>query len=109
VGLDVAKELTWTARLVNGEEAVRLGLATKLAEDPRKEALSLAKTIASYNPEAVRAAKELLSSSLMRTPEKQFLAEESAIASLRGTKNQLESIAAYLEKRSPTYDDPRDG
>jgi enoyl-CoA hydratase/carnithine racemase len=105
VGLDVAKEMTWTGRVVSGEEAVRLGLATRLAEDPRAEALMLAQSIASQNPEAVRAAKRLLSESLTRTPEVQFLDEESTIALLRGTKNQLESVTAYVEKRSPTYDD----
>ena len=35
VPLDVAKELTWTGRMVSGEEAVALGLATRLADDPR--------------------------------------------------------------------------
>ena len=42
VGLDVAKDLTFTGRMVSGEEAVRLGLATRLAEDPRAAALELA-------------------------------------------------------------------
>jgi enoyl-CoA hydratase/carnithine racemase len=106
VGLDVAKEMTWTGRVVGGEEAVRLGLATRLADDPRAEALTLAHTIASQSPDAVRASKRLLNSSLTATPEEQFLDEESTIASLRGTKNQHEAIAAYLEKRSPAFDDP---
>jgi enoyl-CoA hydratase/carnithine racemase len=106
VGLDVAKEMTWTGRVVSGEEAVRLGLATRLAEDPREEALTLAQTIASQSPDAVRASKRLLNSSLAATPEEQFLEEESTIASLRGTKNQREAVAAYLEKRSPTFNDP---
>jgi len=105
VGLDVAKEMIWTGRMVDGEEAVRIGLATRLAEDPRKEALALAQTIASQNPEAIRAAKRLLGASLLRTPEEQFLDEESTIASLRGTVNQLESIGSYIEKRSPIYHD----
>lgn len=105
VGLDVAKEMIWTGRVVDGEEATRIGLATSLAEDPREEALALAQTIASQNPEAIRASKRLLSASLLRTPEEQFLDEESTIASLRGTVNQLESIGAYLEKRSPIYHD----
>jgi enoyl-CoA hydratase/carnithine racemase len=106
VGVDVAKEMTWTGRAVSGEEAVRLGLATMLADDPRIEALALAQSIASQNPDAVRAAKRLLNASMSRTPEEQFLDEESTIASLVGTNNQLESVAAYLGKRTPNYTDP---
>ena len=34
VGLDVAKELTFTGRMVSGEEAVALGLATRVSERP---------------------------------------------------------------------------
>jgi enoyl-CoA hydratase/carnithine racemase len=108
VGLDVAKEMTWTGRVVNGEEAVRVGLATRLVDDPREEALNLAKLIASQNPDAVRAAKRLLGASLSRSPAEQFLDEESTIASLRGTRNQLESVASYLEGRSPIFIDPTD-
>jgi enoyl-CoA hydratase/carnithine racemase len=108
VGLDVAKEMTWTGQVVGGEEAVRLGLATRLADDPREGALALAHTIAAQSPDAVRAAKRLLNISLSSTPEEQFLGEESAITSLRGTKNQREAVAAYLEKRSPEFNDPSD-
>ncbi len=60
VGLDVAKELTLTARKVTGEEAVRIGLATRVCEDPLQEALSMAARIAERNPDAVRAAKGML-------------------------------------------------
>ena len=42
VGLDVAKELTFSGRMVSGEEAVALGLATRVADDPRAAALELA-------------------------------------------------------------------
>ena len=60
VGLDVAKELAFTGRMVSGEEAVELGLATHLADDPRAAALDLAREIASKNPHAVRGVKQLV-------------------------------------------------
>ena len=44
---DVAMELTMTGRVFEAEEALKLGLVTKLAEDPLAEALSLASQIGS--------------------------------------------------------------
>lgn len=59
VGIDVAKELTYTARVISGEEAQRLGLVTRLADDPLAAALELAREIAANSPDAVRRAKRL--------------------------------------------------
>jgi enoyl-CoA hydratase/carnithine racemase len=59
VGIDVAKELTYTARVISGEEADQLGLVTRLAEDPLAAALELAREIAARSPDAVRHAKRL--------------------------------------------------
>src|ERR1700758_1652997 len=60
VGRDVAKELTYTARVVSGEEAVRIGLATRTDPDPLAAALALAREIAGRSPHAIRAAKRLV-------------------------------------------------
>ena len=60
VGLDVAKELAFTGRMVSGEEAVALGLATGVSERPRDDALALAHEIAGKNPGAIRGIKALL-------------------------------------------------
>ncbi|MFM9270504.1 crotonase/enoyl-CoA hydratase family protein [Halomonas elongata] len=58
---DVLLELTWTGREVAGQEAQTLGLATRLAEDPRGTALEMASTMVSRSPKAVAAARELFS------------------------------------------------
>lgn len=57
---DVARELTYTARELNGAEALELGLVTRLADDPLAEARELAGEIAERPPAAVRSAKRLL-------------------------------------------------
>jgi enoyl-CoA hydratase/carnithine racemase len=106
VGLDVAKELTWTGRMVDGLEAVRLGLATASSDDPRARALEIAAAIAAVSPDAVRSAKQLLDRSLDRPAETQFLEESSAMASLIGSPNQVEAVAAWFEKRPPAFSDP---
>ena len=59
VSLDVLKELSFTGREVQGEEAIALRLATFLADDPIARAGELAREIASKSPEAVAAAKRL--------------------------------------------------
>src|SRR5437588_5116748 len=59
VGIDVAKELTYTARVISGEEAHSLGLVTRLSDDPLAAARELAAEIAERSPDAVRGAKRL--------------------------------------------------
>ena len=105
VGVDKAKELTWTGRLVTGREAVTIGLATRLAEDPAAEALALAREIANRSPDAVRATKRLLSLSRDRSQAEQLSDEEQTIASLIGRPNQVEAVRAQLESRAPEFTD----
>lgn len=104
VGLDVAKELTWTGRTVGGEEAVRLGLATRVADDPRAAALELARELASKSPGAMRAGKALFEGAARRTLAEQLAHEREAIGSLIGSSNQVEAVTAFFEKRAPVFD-----
>jgi len=59
VRADHWRELVYSAREVNGEEAQQLGLVTRVASDPLAEAMVLAKDIAGKSPQAIRAAKRL--------------------------------------------------
>lgn len=108
VGLDVAKELTWTGRMVTGEEAGRLGLVTRVVDDPRAAALALAADIAAKSPHAIRAGKRLLNEADQRPLADSFLAESKEMAALIGTPNQVEAIKAYFEKRPAAYADVAD-
>lgn len=103
VGLDVAKELTFTGRMVSGTEAVQLGLALRVADDPRAAALELAADLATKSPDALREGKRLLNLSGTRPVEEQFADERRTMASLIGTPNQVESTMAYFEKRPPKF------
>ena len=107
VGPDVAKELTFTGRMVSGEEAVRLGLGTRLSDTPLEDALALAADIAARNPHAVRGAKRLLDQAGTVPLAQQYADERATIASLIGTPNQVEAVTAYFEKRPPSFADPQ--
>src|SRR5947207_165004 len=105
VPLDVAKELTFTGRMVSGEEAVRIGLATRVSDTPREDALALAREIAGKNPNAVAGAKRLLNMAGMVPFAEGFKAEEGTIGGLIATPNQVEAVTAYFEKRDPVFKD----
>ena len=103
---DVARELTWTGRMVEGEEAVRLGLATRVAADPRAEALAFAREIAGRNPHAIRAGKRLLNL-MADADQRELLLEESREqAALIGSPNQVETVMANLQKREAAFAEP---
>ena len=105
VGLDRAKELTFTGRMVTGEECGQIGLATKVAPNPLEEALAMAHEIASKSPMAVRGAKKLLNASPYRGVAEQFKDERETIGSLIGSPNQVEAVMAFFEKRDANFAD----
>jgi enoyl-CoA hydratase/carnithine racemase len=106
VGPDVAKELAWTGRPVSGEEAARLGLATRTSDTPLEDALYLAREIASKNPHAIRGIKRLVEQSGRVPLAQQYADEREVIGSLVSTPNQVEAVAAYFERRDPSFSDP---
>jgi enoyl-CoA hydratase/carnithine racemase len=108
VGLDRAKELALTGRMVSGTEAVEIGLATRLAHNPRAEAMELARQIAGRSPHAMQAIKRLLNASPHRPPADSFAHERAEIGALIGSPNQVEAVTAYFEQRPPDFADPTD-
>jgi enoyl-CoA hydratase/carnithine racemase len=102
---DVAKELAMTGRMVDGHEAVRLGLATRVSETPYEDAMALAREIAARNPHAVRGIKHLIDNAQEAGLAEQFAEERRVIGSLIGSPNQVEAVTAYFEKRDPVFKD----
>jgi enoyl-CoA hydratase/carnithine racemase len=106
VGVDVAKELTFTARIFSGAEAGELGVATHVTETPREDAMALAAEIAGRSPDAVRGAKSLFNRLANAGAGEQFAEERRIIGGLIGTPNQVETVKANFEQRAPVYVDP---
>ena len=103
VGLDVAKEMYFTGKMISGTEAVELGVATRLSDDPHGAAMELAREIASKNPEAIRRMKAILNGLPERTTAERFASEREHIGALFGTPNQKEAVTAFFEKRPPNF------
>jgi enoyl-CoA hydratase/carnithine racemase len=103
---DIAKELVFSARIFSGTEAVELGVATRLSNDPRRDALALAGEIAQRSPEAIRGAKQLLNRMVNAGAAEQFAEERRVIGQLIGSANQVEAVMAHFEKRPASFSPP---
>ena len=106
VGIDVAKELTYTARVFSGEEADRLGVVTRLADDPLAAARELAREIAGRSPDAIRSAKRLFEESWTGPPEETLRMEAELQLALIGSPNQLAAVVAGMKREQPVFEDP---
>ena len=104
--IDVAKELTFTNRKVGAEEAQRLGLVTEVVDDPAAAAMELANTIAAKSPDAIRAAKRLLTEASDLSCADALKLETELQVPLLGSPNQLEAVQANMAKRAPEFVDP---
>lgn len=105
VGPALAAELLYTSRLVEGEEASRIGLANRVLsrEDVLAEAQQTAAEIAANAPDAVRAVKQALRRSEGASLEDQLQFEASEQAKNFESADAQEGIAAVREKRVPRF------
>jgi enoyl-CoA hydratase/carnithine racemase len=102
---DVISELTYSGRVFSGTEALAMGFATRVCDDPHAQALDFAREIAGRNPHAIRAGKRLVK--VMETGDDAAIlkAESAEQLELIGSPNQKEAIAANLAGRAPNFAD----
>jgi enoyl-CoA hydratase/carnithine racemase len=105
VGLSKACEMAFTGDPVDGTEAARIGLASKVVPHDKlmDEALGLARRIAANPPHALRMAKRLIREG--QHARLDTLLEMSAAfqALAHHTADHKEAIAAFLDKRKPNF------
>jgi enoyl-CoA hydratase/carnithine racemase len=107
VSIDVAKELTFSGRIVSGSEGLKLGLVTRTAEDPLSAALSLADEISQKSPDAVRAAKRLYDETWTSNDTAAALVLERELQTgLIGKPNQIAAVVAGMSGEPPVFVDP---
>lgn len=105
VRLDVAKEMTYTGRVVGAAEAAELGLVTRVCDDPVAAALTLAAEIAGKSPDAIAAGKKLLDNAWHGGSAEGFDLEASQQKKIIGQENQMEAVMANFENRPPDFKD----
>ncbi|WP_448388351.1 enoyl-CoA hydratase [Microbacterium aurum] len=106
VGYYKAAELILTGRMMDAAEAERAGLVSRVvpAADLLAEAEKMAETIAAKSLPSVYAAKAVLDAA-METPLAEGLRlERHVFAALFDTADQKEGMAAFREKRPPTFE-----
>jgi enoyl-CoA hydratase/carnithine racemase len=100
-----AAELLLMGKLIDAEEAYRIGLVNKVV--PQAEVMvtanEYAEAICKAAPLAVRAAKEAMLRGSAMTLEEGLRLENSLEASVMATEDFAEGTGAFMEKRKPDY------
>ena len=89
IGLDLAKELTLTARIFDAEYAKNIGLVTHLNEQPLAQAQQLAEELSQRSPDALAAAKQVLDAMEHRPKHSLRLEKMWQLKLLLGKNSQL--------------------
>ena len=105
VGKGKAKELIFTGQRIGAEEALRIGLVNKICplEDLLTEARDMAAMICETGPIAIEQAKYAINYGLETDLSTGLAIESNAYWLTIPTKDRLEGLAAFREKRKPVY------
>ncbi len=103
--IDRVKELTFTGRIVDGEEAGSLGLVTQVSDTPLDAAMALATAIAASSPDAIQTAKRLLNDCWALSDAETLQLEAQLQLKVMAGPNQAEAVRAQMERRPPQFTD----
>jgi enoyl-CoA hydratase len=104
-GLGVAKDLILTGRVVDADEALRIGLVNGVFEPAElmDRTLEVARTIASKGPLAISAAKAAINHALQGDHVENLEAEADAFGELFSSEDAREGMTAFVEKRGASF------
>jgi enoyl-CoA hydratase len=105
VGKAVAMEMILNNRTLLAQEAQQLGMVNRVVplEGYLEEALRLAEEVAGRAPLAVRLAKQSINQAFELPLQQGLAAERRAFYLLFDSDDQKEGMAAFIEKRAPTW------
>ncbi|XP_073908465.1 methylglutaconyl-CoA hydratase, mitochondrial isoform X3 [Castor canadensis] len=109
IGMSLAKELIFSARVLDGQEAKAVGLISHVLEQNQEgdaayqKALDLAREFLPQGPVAMRVAKLAINQGMEVDLVTGLAIEEACYAQTISTKDRLEGLLAFKEKRPPRY------
>jgi len=105
VGVARAKDLVLTARRISAAEALALGLVARIAPPQRlrEEALAYAGEVARNAPISLRQAKRAIDGGFHLPMDEALALENRMYQDCLGTKDRLEALRAFAEKRPPVF------
>lgn len=107
VGKAMAMDLILTGRMINADEALRIGLVSRLVPhaDLMGEALAIATEISGYGLPAILSCKEVVDVSQELSLSDGLKHERRLAQALFSTHDQKEGMGAFVEKRAPEFKD----
>ena len=105
IGEKRSRDLLLTGRIIDAEEAMRLGLVNEIVphQELQQRARTLAESLAHNSPEATRITRRLLATQWKTWLDAALAAAIEASVEARGSADFREGVAAFLEKRKPVW------
>lgn len=109
IGPALAKELVFTARILNGGQAADIGLVNHSVpqndnnDAAYQRAVQLAEEIIPNGPIGVRMAKTAISKGMQVDIMSGLAVEQACYAQIIPTKDRIEGLKAFKEKRKPQF------
>jgi enoyl-CoA hydratase len=103
VGLGVAKELLFTGRNVDADEALRIGLVNGIHDPVLEQAREVGSRLAAKSPVALRVLKRLANRALGGDHAENLGAEVESFGELFSSTDAKEGLTAFVEKREPRF------